>query len=163
MKLGRLARVAAACATLSATAGIMALTQGTASASYGPGTMYQVEISANVNNLGTAGGQTNGSGGGFWFWAALTPSAPGATTGTVDYQESDCVHNFAVPNGDSHNSGTTTYTDSQGWLTIYSVGTGLGAQDITIPDTYGHYGAGQVNLGTLLTLFLTNIQAQVAP
>ncbi len=163
MKLGRLVRVAAACATLSATAGIMALTQGTASASYGLGTIYQVEISANVNNLSTFGGTTNGSGGGLWFWAALKPSTPGATSGTVDYQESDCVHNFAVPNGDSHNSGTTTYTESQGLLTIKSVSTGLGPQQISVPDTYGHYNAGQVNLGASLTALLTNIQAQVAP
>lgn len=166
MMVTKLIRVAAACATLGATVGIAALTGGTAGASYGAGTEYQVEISANVNNLSGAPlyGKTDGSGGGFWFWAALTPpSSPTATSGTVDYQESDCVHNVPVaPNGDVHNGGEATYTDSNGVLTITGVMTGLGPISITIPDAYGSYGAGDVGLGPFTGL-LTNVKAEVAP
>ena len=47
-----------------------------ASAEYGPGAVYQVEISANAL-----------PGPSFWFWAELDP---GNTSG--DYQMTDCIH-----------------------------------------------------------------------
>lgn len=47
-----------------------------ASAEYGPGAVYQVEISANAL-----------PGPSFWFWAELDP---GGTSG--DYQMTDCIH-----------------------------------------------------------------------
>jgi hypothetical protein len=68
-----------------------------ASADYGPGTQYQVEISA--NSL---------TGGNFWFWAALGPGQ------ASDYQNTDCIHTAAGgnpqsgPNGAGHSSGELT-------------------------------------------------------
>jgi hypothetical protein len=65
-----------------------------ASADYGPGTIYQVEISAN-----------SVQGGSFWFWAALGPGQES------DYQNTDCIHTSAGgnprsgPNGAGHSSG----------------------------------------------------------
>lgn len=164
MKRRRLTQVAAALTTLGASVGIAALAGSTAGASYGAGTQFQVEISAGANSLPSLGGDTNGSGGGFWFWAALTPSSPIAKSGTVDYEETDCVHGVpSVPTGAFHSthSGTTTYTESGGVLTISGVDTALGLQTITVPDTYGHYGASDVNLGFFSVL--PNIQVQVAP
>ena len=142
-------------------AGVLALSASPAWASYGPGTAYQVEISANANSLPIPGAKANGSGGGFWFWASLTPTS--ASGGTVDYQETDCVHNLAgAPNGAIHNGGETTYTLSDGTLTINGVASGLGPVNVMVPATYGHYGAANVGLGPFTGL-LTNVQAQVAP
>lgn len=143
-------------------AGVLALSASPASASYGPGTAYQVEISGNTNNLTAIGGRANGSGGGFWFWAALTPTS--ASGGAVDYQETDCVHNVAgAANGAVHNGGETTYTlNGNGTLTINGVASGLGLVDITVPATYGHYGPASVSFPPFSPL-LTDIQAQVAP
>jgi hypothetical protein len=98
---------------------------------YGPTAQYQVEISAGAHDL--AG---NGSGGGIWIWAALSSNK------TVDYQETDCVHNVpGAQNGAVHNStGAATWSDNNnGTLTIYGVATALGPVDITVPDTTGHY------------------------
>lgn len=143
-------------------AGVLALSASPASASYGPGSAYQVEISGNANNLTAIGGSANGSGGGFWFWASLTPTS--ASGGTVDYQETDCVHNVTgAPNGAVHNGGETTYTvNTDGTLTIDNVASGLGPVNITVPTTYGHYGAANVSFPPFSGL-LTNIQVQVAP
>jgi hypothetical protein len=64
-----------------------------ASADYGPGTLHQVEISA--NNL---------HGASFWFWAALGPGQES------DYQNTDCIHTAAGgnpggPNAAAHSAG----------------------------------------------------------
>ena len=127
-KLASFADVSVACGGLGA-AGVIA-SAGPAAADYGPTAQFQVEISANGHAL--AG---NGSGGGFWFWAALSSDK------SVDYQETDCVHNFpGAPNGAVHNStGTATWTDNSGTLTISGVQTALGPVNITVPDTIGHY------------------------
>jgi hypothetical protein len=118
-------------------AGVLFATTGAAYADYGPGATYQVEVSANGQNLVGLGQST---GGGFWFWAALTPSGPGATSGTADYQETDCVHNFlGVPNGSTHNSGIASWSETGNTLTIIGVDSGLGPVDITVPTMYGHY------------------------
>jgi hypothetical protein len=120
------------------TAAALLATTGAAFADYGPGAAYQVEISANINNLSVIGGKANGSGGGLWFWAALTPTS--SSGGTVDYEEDDCIHGVLMaPNGDTHNAGTTTYTISGSTLTILGVPTGPGPVDVTVPSTDGHY------------------------
>ena len=73
---------------------LFAGTATTARADYGPGTQFQVEISAN-----------NVHGGNFWFWAALGPGQES------DYQNTDCIHSSAGgnpqsgPNGADHTSG----------------------------------------------------------
>lgn len=136
-----------------------------ASASYGPGTAYQIEISGNTNNLSGFPllGKANGSGGGFWFWASLTPTS--ATGGNVDYQETDCVHNVpAAPNGAVHNGLSTTYTvdTTNDTLTIDGVITGLGPVNVTVPSVDGHYGASDVSFLPFSAL-LTKIQVEVAP
>lgn len=64
-----------------------------ASADYGPGTQYQVEITANDLHSGN-----------FWFWAALGPGQ------ASDYQNTDCIHTAAGgnpggPNAAAHSSG----------------------------------------------------------
>lgn len=139
VRIGRISRAVAALGLGSGlTAGVLLATTGAAFADYGPGAAYQVEISANTNNLSAIGGKTNGSGGGLWFWAALTPTS--SSGGTVDYQEDDCIHGVPVaPNGDTHNAFTTTYTVTGGTLTINDVVTGAGPVDITLPSTDGHY------------------------
>lgn len=111
-------------------AGVMASAGPAAADGYGPTAQFQVEISANLQAL--AG---NGSGGGIWFWAALSSDH------SVDYQEADCVHNVpGATNGAVHNStGTATWTDNGGTLTIFGVQTALGPVNITVPDTTGHY------------------------
>jgi hypothetical protein len=59
----------------------IALAAVPASADYGPGAAYQIEISSNIPGA---------QGGGVWLWIELTPSSPGATSGTGDYAGSDC-------------------------------------------------------------------------
>lgn len=160
----RRASCLSALAAVVTTSGALLASPAPAWADYGPGANYQVEISANGNNLSAFGGKADGSGGGFWFWAALTPTSPSA--GTADYQESDCVHNFAVPNGDSHNAGTADYTISGGTITIDAVMTGLGPLDVSVPSTYGHSTTasfGGYPAAGLLDAALTNLQVQVAP
>src|SRR5438874_11228849 len=67
-----------------------ALFAATASADYGPGAVYQVEISANAQ-----------PGPSFWFWAELDPGGAGG-----DYQMTDCIHvGRGGPNAAAHASG----------------------------------------------------------
>lgn len=97
-------------ALVTATAAALA---ASASADYGPGAMYQVEISAN-----------NVQGGNFWFWAELD-----ATGG--DYQNTDCIHlvaggNPGAPVGAGHSSGSlaappTGWSDSGGVIVMHNV------------------------------------------
>jgi hypothetical protein len=65
----------------------VAVTATTASADYGPGAKYQVELSANIP--GTQGG-------GIWLWLGLYPNSSGTATpsspGHGDYAGSDCGH-----------------------------------------------------------------------
>ena len=121
-------------------AGALVATGSAVFADYGPGASYQIEISANTNNLSSIIpiAKTNGSGGGLWFWAALTPTT--SSGGTVDYEEDDCIHNAGIaPNGDIHNAGNTTYTVTGDTLTIDNVPTGAGPVDIRVPSSDGHY------------------------
>ena len=128
-KLVRLAAALVACGGLGV-AGLITSAGPAAADGYGPTAEFQVEISANVHAL-----VGNGSGGGIWVWAAL------GSDKTVDYQETDCVHNFpGATNGAVHNSsGTATWTDNGVTLTISGVQTALGPVNITVPDTIGHY------------------------
>lgn len=81
-----------------------------AKADYGPGTQYQVEISAN-----------NVYGGNFWYWAALGPGQES------DYQNTDCIHtsSFLGPNGTEgagHTSGAlSSWSDSNGIIEMDGV------------------------------------------
>lgn len=164
--MGRISRAVAALGLGSGlTAGVLLATTGAAFADYGPGAAYQVEISANINNLSIIGGKANGSGGGLWFWAALTPTS--GSGGTVDYEESDCIHGLPIaPNGNTHNASTTTYTVSGGTLTIEQVQTGAGPVDITVPSTDGHYVYPDSSFPPLFgtSIFsLVPAQVQVAP
>jgi hypothetical protein len=123
----------AAAAVTAALASAGALTAaGPALAAYGPTAQYQVEISAGAHDLAGPG-----SGGGIWVWAALS------SDGSVDYQETDCVHNVpGATNGAVHNStGNATWSDdtTTGTLTIKGVDTFFGPVDITVSDTTGHY------------------------
>jgi hypothetical protein len=141
----------------------VAATAAPALADYGPGTAYQVEISGNGNNLSFIGGKTNGSGGGLWFWAALTPTSTGS--GSVDYEESNCVHNLPeAPTGDSHHAGTASYTITGNMITISGVSSGLGQMTVTVPATFGHSSDAVFGgAGVVFNFTLTNLQVQVAP
>ena len=60
---------------LVAVATLTALSAGSAFANYGPGALYQIEISSNV---------TGPHGGGIWLWIEFTANGGG------DYAGSDC-------------------------------------------------------------------------
>lgn len=63
------------CAIAALAGALLATTAGVASADYGPGALYQIEL---VDG-------DNGTGGGIWLWIALYPD------GTADYEGSDCL------------------------------------------------------------------------
>jgi len=119
----RLRTILAAFAAAIATAAIAA---APAAADYGPGAVYQVEIT--VNEGGPQGG-------GIWLWLALYPN------GTGDYAGSDCGHGH----GAAADRGDVTWTSANGMLTITGVvlnGFGpLGPVPVTITvrSQYGHY------------------------
>jgi len=102
----------------------------TASADYGPGAVYQVEISANAQ-----------PGPSFWFWAELDQ---GGTSG--DYQMTDCIHvGRGGPNAAAHASGEVeSWSTGGGMLTMTGVSIVGGANTATIsvalPSSgmYGH-------------------------
>jgi len=101
-----------------------------ARADYGPGAVYQVEISANAV-----------PGPSFWFWAELDP---GGASG--DYQMTDCIHvGRGGPNAAAHASGEVeSWYVSGGMLTMTGVKIIGGAETATIsvalPSSgmYGH-------------------------
>src|SRR2546429_401073 len=101
-----------------------------ARADYGPGAMYQVEISANAQ-----------PGPSFWFWAELDP---GNTSG--DYQMTDCIHvGRGGPNAAAHASGEVqSWSVGGGMLTMTGISIVGGANTATISvalpssGTYGH-------------------------
>jgi hypothetical protein len=107
-----------------------ALFAATASADYGPGSVYQVEISANAQ-----------PGPSFWFWAQLDP---GGASG--DYQMTDCIHvGRGGPNAAAHASGeVTSWSVSGGMLTMTGISIVGGANTATVqvalPSSgpYGH-------------------------
>ncbi|HKT58195.1 MAG TPA: hypothetical protein VJR25_15645 [Microbacterium sp.] len=130
-------------------------------ADYGNSSVYQIELSANLN--GQSAKLLGGTGGGAWLWIELSSDHTG------DYQGADCGH--GGPTGAARDSGEVTWSDSNGWITIDGVilnGLGGFPTTITVPDTFGHY-SGKV--GTYLTLpfppsitaNLGTAQLQVAP
>ena len=137
-----------------------------ASAEYGPGAVYQVEISANAL-----------PGPSFWFWAELDP---GGTSG--DYQMTDCIHvGRGGPNAAAHASGEVeSWSVGGGMLTMTGVKIIGGAEIATIsaalPSSgmYGHSNAVTVTVtaaivpgffpvGTTLTFSGHATQVQLAP
>jgi hypothetical protein len=121
---------------------------------YGPGAVYEIELSANVSGK---------QGGGVWLWIALYPNGEG------DYAGSDCGHGGE---GAASDKGDVTWrysgTNNQ-WVVINGVmlnGLGGFPTTITVPSKYGHYTG---TIGTYLTLpnfippFVGNSQLQVAP
>jgi hypothetical protein len=120
-------------ATGALAAALVAAIAGPASADYGPGALYQVEITANESGL---------SGGGIWLWIELSPSGGSTTSGTGDYAGSDCGHGH----GGASDRGDVTWSSSDGTLTISGVVlNGFGPEigpvpvTITVPSAYGHY------------------------
>jgi hypothetical protein len=107
-----------------------ALFATTASADYGAGSVYQVEISANAQ-----------PGPSFWFWAQLDP---GGTSG--DYQMTDCIHvGRGGPNAAAHASGSVaSWSVGGGWLTMTGISIVGGANTATVQvalpssGAYGH-------------------------
>jgi hypothetical protein len=137
-----------------------------ASADYGPGAVYQVEISANAQ-----------PGPSFWFWAELDP---GNTSG--DYQMTDCIHvGQGGPNAAAHASGEVeSWSVGGGWLTMTGVKIIGGEETATIsaalPSSgamYGHSNAVKVTVtsaivpiipvGTVLSFSGHATQVQLAP
>lgn len=100
-------------------------TAASARADYGPGTQYQVEISANDVH-----------GGNFWFWAALGPGTES------DYQNTDCIHltaggNPGAPVGAAHSSGSlSSWSDNGGTIEMDGVSIigGLATANFYISD-----------------------------
>src|SRR5438874_6358271 len=137
----------------------------TASAEYGPGAVYQVEISANAQ-----------PGPSFWFWAELDP---GGASG--DYQMTDCIHaGRGGPNAAAHASGEVeSWYVSGGMLTMTGVKIIGGAETATIsvalPSSgmYGHSNEVTVTVtsavvpiipvGTVFTFSGHEAQVQLAP
>ena len=136
-----------------------------ASAEYGPGAVYQVEISANAL-----------PGPSFWFWAELDP---GGTSG--DYQMTDCIHvGRGGPNAAAHASGEVqSWSVGGGMLTMTGVKIIGGLETATIsaalPSSgmYGHSNAVTVTVtsaivpilpvGTILSFSGHATQVQLAP
>ena len=121
---------------------------------YGPGALYEVELSAN------AGGP---QGGGVWLWIALYPNLEG------DYSGADCGHGGA---GSTSDKGDVTWHyagNNNDSLVINGVilnGLGAFPTTVEVPSKYGHYTG---TIGTYLTLpgfippFIGTTQLQVAP
>ena len=130
---------------------LAALGASTASADYGKGAVYEIELSANVSGP---------QGGGVWLWIELN------SNGTGDYAGADCGHGGA---GAASDKGDVTWAPAGDSIVISGVvlkGLDAFPTTITVPATYGHYTG---TIGTYLTLpgfippFVGNSQLQVAP
>lgn len=123
------------------TTGALVVAGGSAGADYGQGATYQIEISAN-----TAPNTAQAQQGNFWMWLALTPSSPGATSGTSDYVESDCIHLGGGSAADqaAQDAGSGAWHISDGTLYLTGVNIINNAETATfaVPlpksGTYGH-------------------------
>lgn len=154
MKMPRInakSRIAAAAAAVTLVGGAAVTTAGPASADYGQGAVYQVELSANASGP---------QGGGVWLWFGLN------SDGTGDYQGSDCGHGGA---GATHDGGAVTWHVSGNQVVITGVilnGLGGFPATVTVPATYGHYTGTLGSYITLPSFIPANIgtsQLQVAP
>ena len=144
------------CAIATLAGALFATAAGVASAHYGPGALYQIELVAGDNGI------NHGQGGGIWLWIALYPE------GTADYAGSDCLEqggrfrlHGAYPDlGDvtwAHTGGCTLggvgYADciTISGLLVEGLTVAFGADiyvTITVPSLYGHYTG---SIGTFLT------------
>jgi hypothetical protein len=130
---------------------VVAITATTASADYGTGAVYQIELSANASGR---------DGGGVWLWVTLNQDHTG------DYAGADCGHGGA---GAASDKGDVTWTSNDGTVTISGivlVGLGNFAATMTVPAAYGHQTG---TIGSYITLpafippFIGTSQLQVAP
>jgi hypothetical protein len=145
-------RIAAATAAAMLAGAATLAAASPASAAYGQGGVYQIELSANVS--GTQGG-------GIWLWIELNQN------GTGDYQGSDCPHGSP---GAAADSGDVTWAASGSQVVISGVVLngfpGGFPATVTVPAAYGHYTG---TLGSFITLppgippFIGSAQLQVAP
>jgi len=110
-------------------------TASPALADYGKASTYQVEISANM----PANFAGPGTGGGIWLWIQL---GGGLTSGTGDYQGSDCLHgatNPIGPQGTFADHGTVSWSSDGTTVTIQGVIIGgVIPVTVTVPAHYGH-------------------------
>ena len=119
---------------------------------YGPGAVYQVELSANASGP---------QGGGLWLWIGLYPNQEG------DYAGSDCGHGEGATSdkGDVSWQYTGANNDSVEINGVTLNGLGGFPTTITVLARYGHYSG---TIGTFLTLpaflppFVGKSQLQVA-
>jgi hypothetical protein len=104
-------------------------------ADYGPGAVYQIELSANV-----AGPQ----GGGVWLWIELNRDGAG------DYRGSDCGHGLGAVRDSGDVSWTLSPSGDQVIITSVALN-GLGGfpATVTVPAKTGHYTG---TVGTFITL-----------
>jgi hypothetical protein len=150
-------KIAALAAAVVVSAAVSIVAAPRASAEYGKGAVFQVEISA--NNVGGV------PGGGAWIWIGLNRD------GTGDYTMADCIHTGrAGLNAAAHSRGDVTWTDDGTDLTIVGVQAigGLVPVTIAVPDTYGHYVLAsddviQVPPNPIFPGFGGTAQVQVAP
>ena len=85
------------CAIAALAGALLATTARVASADYGPGALYQIELVAGDNGASLQlppgqGGIKGPQGGGIWLWIALYPDPKGdGTYGFGDYKGADCI------------------------------------------------------------------------
>jgi hypothetical protein len=144
-------RIALAVSAMALAGGGMLAAASPASADYGQGGAYQIELSANISGP---------HGGGVWLWIELNRG------GTGDYQGSDCGHGGL---GAAADSGTVTWSSSGNQIVINDVvlnGLGGFRATVTVPAADGHY-AGTVGSFITLPPFIPpnagSSQLQVAP
>jgi hypothetical protein len=145
------------CALVASLAGA---TAASASAQYGPGAVYEVELSMNIP------GQ---QGGGIWLWFALNRN------GTGDYAGSDCGHGGQ---GAVSDKGDVTWTQVGDQIVISGVTyNGIPTDPmsgdfapfvptITVPAGYGHYTGVDDTYTTLPAWIPSGVgftQLQIAP
>ena len=143
MKIPRMSagsRLAAAAAAAALVGGATLATASPASADYGKGAVYQIELSANASGP---------QGGGVWLWFGLN------SDGTGDYQGSDCGHGGV---GAVHDGGDVKWAVVGNQVVIRGVVlNGLPGPDgtlgfpatVTVPAAFGHYTG---TLGSFITL-----------
>jgi hypothetical protein len=141
-------------------AGFAGAAAASASAQYGPGAVYEVELSMNIPGK---------QGGGIWLWLALNRD------GTGDYAGADCGHGGQ---GSASDRGDVTWTQIGDQIVISGVTyNGIPtapmtgdftpfAPTIIVPAAYGHY-AGVDDTYTTLPGWIPSgvgfTQLQVAP
>jgi len=112
-------------------------TAGSASAGYGRGAVYQVEISSNIPGP---------NGGGIWLWIELNSNGHG------DYAGSDCGRG-ADERARADRGDVSSWSVSGGVLTIEGVTlNGLGGLPVTITIPLPAYGYGHVSTD-VVTIF----------